>query len=159
MLAQTRGLLNLLLLGLLAIPIYADPVTWTVIGTFDDGGTIHGSFNYDADTNTYSNVNLVTSPGTSPLGRTYNVISPSLLPDGSHVLVLTSAAANQMGNPGTALMLTPALDDFGGTVSVTGVEATCGDSACSGNTTPQRYLTSSSAGSSEILLEYSFFHD
>jgi DNA-binding CsgD family transcriptional regulator len=40
---------------------YAGPITWDVSGTFDYGGTISGSFTYDADTNVYSAIDLVTT--------------------------------------------------------------------------------------------------
>jgi hypothetical protein len=40
---------------------HAGPITWDVSGTFDYGGTISGSFTYDADTNVYSAIDLVTT--------------------------------------------------------------------------------------------------
>ncbi|QMV74453.1 IPTL-CTERM sorting domain-containing protein [Comamonas piscis] len=43
----------------------AVPMQWTVSETtFDDGGTVTGSFVYDADTNIYSNIRLRTTAGT-----------------------------------------------------------------------------------------------
>jgi len=43
---------------------FADPVTWTITGgTFTDGGTLTGSFVFDADTVTFSQVNLTVSGG------------------------------------------------------------------------------------------------
>lgn len=43
----------------------AVPIQWTVSDTtFDDGGTVSGSFVYDADTNIYSNIRLKTTSGT-----------------------------------------------------------------------------------------------
>jgi hypothetical protein len=50
----------------------AVPVLWTLIGVgFDDGGTASGSFVYDADTNSYSSVNIMTTGGKSMQGSTY----------------------------------------------------------------------------------------
>lgn len=49
----------------------ASPVAWTVSGaTLSDGGAVTGCFVYDADTNTFSSVNVVTSGGANP-GATY----------------------------------------------------------------------------------------
>lgn len=49
----------------LACTLSAAPVTWHLKGaTFSDGGWAVGSLTYDADTNTYSNVKIYTTPGT-----------------------------------------------------------------------------------------------
>lgn len=51
---------------------YASPVTWTLNGTFSaltGGGTAGGSFDYDADTASFSNIALTTSTN-----RTYTQI-------------------------------------------------------------------------------------
>jgi MYXO-CTERM domain-containing protein len=50
----------------------AEPVTWFLQGlTFNDGGTASGSFVYDASTNTFSAINLVTTAGTTRAGSSY----------------------------------------------------------------------------------------
>ena len=60
------------LLLLLSQSAQSNPVKWTFLGhTFTGGGTATGSFIYDADTNTYSSINIVTSAAASPLGATY----------------------------------------------------------------------------------------
>jgi len=49
-------------------PVLADasPVKWHLQNVvFDDGATMTGSFLYDADTNTYSDIDVTTSPGTA----------------------------------------------------------------------------------------------
>lgn len=51
--------------ALLATPALAVPVQWTINGTFQDGGAITGTWIYDADTNTYSAVNITTTAGTT----------------------------------------------------------------------------------------------
>jgi hypothetical protein len=52
-----RHALGVILL-LLAGTAQAIPVTWTVDGIFDDGGTLTGTFVFDADTGSYTNINL-----------------------------------------------------------------------------------------------------
>lgn len=47
-----------------ATNVSAAVVTWTFQNAFwDDGGTITGSFDYDADTDIYSNINITTTDG------------------------------------------------------------------------------------------------
>jgi PEP-CTERM motif len=46
------------------IPAVAAVLTWTLHNVaFDDGGTAEGTFNYDADTNTFSDFNISVSGG------------------------------------------------------------------------------------------------
>ncbi len=48
----------------IAPPARAASLTWSVQdAVFEDGGTLTGSFDYDAETRTYSNVNLAVSGG------------------------------------------------------------------------------------------------
>lgn len=52
------------LLSCLGASASAAPLTWTLDNVvFDDGGTVTGSFIYDADTNTYSGISLQTAGG------------------------------------------------------------------------------------------------
>ena len=50
----------LLILIMLTGTASADPVTWTIDGIFDDGGQVLGSFVYDADTETFSEIMIET---------------------------------------------------------------------------------------------------
>jgi hypothetical protein len=50
----------------------ATPVQWTLDGLFDDQGTAFGTFIYDADTNLFSNISIVTTPGTRRNGANYS---------------------------------------------------------------------------------------
>jgi hypothetical protein len=44
--------------------VFAMTSSFNISGTFDDNGTITGSFTYDSDLSEYSNVNITTTPGT-----------------------------------------------------------------------------------------------
>ena len=58
---KIRALLLAFLIGL-PFSVGATPITWTLNGVaFDDGGTATGSFVYDADTNTYTNIAITTT--------------------------------------------------------------------------------------------------
>ena len=63
-----------LTMPLVQIDAHADPVTWTLDNAvFDDDGTATGSFVYDRDTNTYSDVSITTSPAYPSCGYEYTV--------------------------------------------------------------------------------------
>ena len=55
-----------LMCGLFGGVLSAAPVTWFLSGvTLSDGGRAFGSFTFDATTTTYTNVNIMTTPGTA----------------------------------------------------------------------------------------------
>jgi hypothetical protein len=71
-------------LMMLTTSISAAPVHWNLVGVnFDDGATASGSFTYDADTNEFSGVSVVTTDG---------VIAGSIYTD-SDIYVITGATA------------------------------------------------------------------
>ncbi len=67
----------------------ADGITWNISGVnfFIDGGTVTGSFNYNATTNTYSAVNVTSTAGLFLGGTTYSTLTDAIL-SGSTVLGL-----------------------------------------------------------------------
>src|SRR5690348_8235107 len=95
----------------------AQPITYYVQGTYSDGGTFNGSFNYDAAANKYSAVNIVTTPGTvRTAGALYLFVCgqdvatcTGVAPDATGYLNLTSTAADQTGLPAMSLFFTPSL--------------------------------------------------
>ena len=61
----------------LSTPAHA--ILWTLSGvTFDDGGTASGSFDYDADTNTLSSINIVTTAGGTLAGAIFTFQHPGI---------------------------------------------------------------------------------
>ena len=46
-----------------AIPVFSAPLTWNVSGVFTGGGTLSGSFAFDAATTTYSAISVVAGAG------------------------------------------------------------------------------------------------
>src|SRR5438270_11682743 len=88
----------------LAASAAAAPILYSVSGTFTDGGTVTGSFAYDAATNTYSNVSITTTTGSVRTGATYHFVCGQDVPTCTGVapsafgyLNLTTNAANQTG--------------------------------------------------------------
>lgn len=107
------------------------PVVWTLVdGLLDDGGTASGSFIYDADTNTFSAINLVTTGGSVLGGGTFSVLlegdatAAAFVPagdlDGATLLQLVFSVP--LTNDGTLVLLA---DPFFPPAS--SFEAICGD--------------------------------
>lgn len=112
----------------------ADDVTWDLSGvTFTDGGTATGSFVYNADTNTLSSINIVTSSGTAFGGADYTATDPGGYgPFSNELLFVTSGSGDLTGTPALDLIFDSNLTDSGGTVglSLLSGELTCGDAGC-----------------------------
>jgi hypothetical protein len=133
-----------LLLSLMIAGAQAAPVTYTLSGvTFSDTATASGSFQYDAATKTYSNVN-VTTTGATRAGETYNSVSSGFAGDSGGVLLVTAPEGSQAGLPGLSLLFSPVLPGTAGTATLTGQEAGCSDSGC---TVPSGTIRSIAAGS------------
>jgi hypothetical protein len=96
----------LILIGL-SLTASAAPLLWTLEGvTFAGGGTASGSFDFNADTNVYSNVDITTTTGGSVTGSTYLFTCgqdvpacTGVTPNSTEALFLTTNAANQSGLP------------------------------------------------------------
>jgi len=159
----------------------AGPVTWTVDLTFADGGTAMGTFVFDADagtacttTNTpcglYSDVDIVTTTGSSLTGTTYNTVCgvggviscDGASPDSTEALFLTSGATNQTGAQGLALFYLPAgllppngLSDLGGSFDMSNTtggvanESFCNDATCDQPTGASRVSVSGTVATPE----------
>ncbi len=67
-----------LILGFASVSAQAIPILWTLDSvTFVDGGTATGSFVYEADTITFSMINVTTTAGGGFLGASYTDDHPS----------------------------------------------------------------------------------
>jgi hypothetical protein len=66
-------------LALLGIsPAFASPVTWTLSGVeFSNGSSATGSFVFNVDTNTFSNIDISLTAGTGFAAETLDAIAPS----------------------------------------------------------------------------------
>ncbi|HVS82829.1 MAG TPA: Calx-beta domain-containing protein [Pyrinomonadaceae bacterium] len=136
---------TLTLLGLLTLLLPAGanavPLTYNLSGvTFSDSATASGSFQYDAVTNAYSNVNIITTGG-SRSGATYHSVSGGFAPDSSGILLVTMAGAGQTGLPGLALFFSPVLNGAGGMSTLTGEESDCVDPECTMPSGTMRTIT------------------
>ena len=145
----------------------AVPVTWTLDDvTLQDGVTASGSFVFNADTDTYSSVDITTTAGGGLSAETFLFTCgqdvptcTGVSPNSTEALFLTSSAANQTGLAGIAFFFTGAggvppagLTDAGGTVDVSNSsssvgfvqEAICLDASCSSPESPSVVVTAGS---------------
>lgn len=107
---------------------WAAPVNWTINGAFNDGGTISGTYTYDVNTNTYSAVNITTTPGASFGGAAYT--APHPIASASVVAALTGSTA--VGAPLLSVVLSAPMTNAGGTINLnpTISEGTCSVAGC-----------------------------
>jgi hypothetical protein len=119
---------------------YAVPVTWYLEGAFDDGGSVSGSFVYDADSNVFSDIAVTTTAGSvfggdyydTPFSQSgsyvfaFNDLSGAI--PGAPVIVIQSVDLEPMTNAGGEI----AID-----VSGSG-ETICKDLGCT-EYTPQEF--------------------
>lgn len=93
-----------LFLALANSAVNAIPLSWQFSNVaFDDGGTLVGSFVFDADTSTYSNVAVTSTQGSAYAGVTY---SPGSVVDifGPHPTSLSFGGNTPFGNFGSQLL-------------------------------------------------------
>jgi uncharacterized protein (TIGR03437 family) len=126
------------------------PVTWTLSSAvFNDGGTLSGTFVFDADTGTVSNWNLATTTGSTLTGFTYTPASStsSFTAAGSAVQCPAGNCIYFNNNGNTRYLIlgfAPALTDGGGTANLDLDGANSGASYECLNCGTYRYLTSGS---------------
>jgi PEP-CTERM motif len=144
---MTRGIVLIWLLSLFAVaaPIAsADGVTWTIEDlTLSDGASVTGSFVYDATTNTFSSIDIVTQAGTALNGTafpgaTYTVVDPGFGPFPFDVAFVPSASDLTNGPvleleffAGSDENATESLTNAGGTVVTVVNELQCSNVNCS----------------------------
>ena len=129
----------LLLGAVLCSQAYAIPVEWSVDGLVRaDGGTVSGSFIYDADTDTYSAINITTTQGSSLLsGETYSGFSLASPANATGVIFernqrdLAAPPPDYTGQNNLVFFFSPALTNAGGSLTpAIASESACTDSDC-----------------------------
>jgi hypothetical protein len=113
----------------------ARPVQWTLANvTFSDGGTASGSFTYDADTNVFSAVDIVTISGTVVTGQTYAFTCNCGPGEGAAVLFALAQASNTnlSGAPFLWLPFAAPMTDAGGTIAINNANAGFNEGHCTG---------------------------
>jgi hypothetical protein len=140
------GCICAICIGLLISPVIAAaPIVWTVQNTvFDDGGTLTGSFVYDADTYSFYNVDLVTSVGPEFPGVTFSDTYLQYSCCDSMILEINSGAGSHLGDQFFLFYFEEWLTNSGGVVEIdtsfptSSREAICLDNDC--NNADMRYI-------------------
>jgi len=111
----------------------ADSVTWTLNNfVLDDGATASGSFVYDASTNSFSSIDIVTTGAGSFTGATYTALDPGFGPFPFNIAFVTAPLLpDYLGTPVIELGLVTNLSASGGTISADLNEFICTNSNCS----------------------------
>ena len=104
----------LLLAGglLMAHGVNAAPVTWTLTSSFASPTTVTGTYSYDSDTNSYSNVNLTYYNGTTYFPITFAISSYTQ----NAYFVGTVNGAIQNVSPAVSFGLVSPMTNGGGTI-------------------------------------------
>ncbi|MEO1574163.1 MAG: hypothetical protein AAFU65_04300 [Pseudomonadota bacterium] len=140
----------LLAMGL-APMAHAVAVTWVLQDVvFDDGGTAFGSFVYDADTNTFSAINVTTTDGSALAGSVYQFANFEAGVLDADSVLLVAAANPGSGTPAFNMNLDEAMTNAGGTISLAmappplAFESTCLTSVCDSFFSIDRVIVSGS---------------
>jgi len=103
----------------LSAPASAAPVTWTLVdAVFADGGSASGTFTYDADTNTYSAINIVTTAGSIQSGDDYNILAPMFVHSATRFGAVPVPSPGLTGLTIFSVTWASALTNAGGVVSI-----------------------------------------
>lgn len=98
--------------------------TWTLTGVItSDGATASGSFDYNAVTGLYSDINVVTLPGTSFPGAIYTVVDADFF--SPEFLVIMANNSYAAGTPVLDIGFEPDLTSAGGEVGLFALEGFC----------------------------------
>jgi hypothetical protein len=108
-----------------AAAVNATPVEWSIDAlVFDDGGTGSGTFTYDADTNTYSNIDILTTAGTESDGAPYMSVIDFAPNDSDFLAVMVYPLE---GSHSLELSFATSLTNGGGIITIDGLgESLCG---------------------------------
>lgn len=110
----------------------ADNLQWTASGIeyVGDVGGVTGSFDYDADLNSFSNIDLTSSPD----GSVFQYLDPNSHGNGANGFIFVDSDDSDLTGAQWLLVdLDSAMTDEGGTVDIDVLEeGTCSDSTCSG---------------------------
>jgi hypothetical protein len=117
--------------------VSADPVRWYLQGvTLSDGGRAIGSFVFDADTNTYTEIDIATTIGTGLPATSYGDPNPESPGNSNGLLSVPDDSADPLtGQPLVAMEFAQPLSNAGGTTTINtsgfSFEGKCGNNGAS----------------------------
>lgn len=115
----------------LTAPANAAPVTWTLVNAvFEDGGTASGTFTYDADTNTYSAINIITTAGSIQSGAEHDIVAPMFAHASTRFGAVPVPSPGLTGLTILAITWASPLTNAGGLVSILTSDHASGEGLC-----------------------------
>lgn len=113
-----------------ALQSYAIPIKWELDINLSDGGTVSGSYVYDADSNIFSDISVSAVGGPFPAASS-SLTSVLTAYSNSSTLDLVPAIADLTGVQDVYIGLASAMTNVGGVIDISFVETyTCDDSTC-----------------------------
>jgi hypothetical protein len=116
---------------------HAEPITYTVTASFTNNGTASGHFTFDADTLTYSNIDItVTGSTNGALNGTYSFLCPIAdcpsVPANAHrlLVLLNPPSPDLTAQPVFRLNYNQPLTDAGGSVKALTNSGFCAQATC-----------------------------
>ncbi|MCB1785915.1 MAG: PEP-CTERM sorting domain-containing protein [Chromatiaceae bacterium] len=137
-LSTTIRLIASLVLAAAATTANAIPVVWDLSAAFNDGGTVTGTYTYDASTNVFSNATFTTTAGTALPGTSYDTADLGAVGfglDASTITAITNfGLADLSGQNILSFALVAAMTDAGGTIAIAALfpsfEGICSTADC-----------------------------
>ncbi|MEQ8934244.1 MAG: VPLPA-CTERM sorting domain-containing protein [Amphiplicatus sp.] len=115
----------------LTVPANAAPVTWTLVNAvFEDGGTASGTFTYDADTNVYSAIDIVTTAGSIQNGAEYHIAAPMFVHAATRFGAVPVPSPGLTGLTIFSITWASALTNAGGLVSILTADHASAEGVC-----------------------------
>lgn len=130
---MNRQLQNVFLTALAALSFSsfaaAETLQWTASGIeyVSNLGTVTGSFDYNADLNSFTNIDLTSSPD----GSVFQYLDPNFTPSGGDFIFTDSDSSNLTDAQYLYVVVNPEMTDAGGTTPIANLEeGTCTNSTC-----------------------------
>jgi len=111
----------------------ADGITWTLSSLpLSDGGSLSGTFNYDASSNTYSAIDLTSTAGSLLGGTLYTTLTPPFFSNTTFLGLGPATIPGSFANlTFLELYFNNSLTNAGGTDPAYAIEIFCANSTCS----------------------------
>ncbi|WOI54402.1 VPLPA-CTERM sorting domain-containing protein [Parvularcula sp. LCG005] len=136
-----------------ATPAFAAPVTWNLSATYNTGTTASGTYVFDADLRSFTNINIQISDGTA-----FTDINRFLLGNASRLIFLTGGPVVEGETREAIFSLEEMMTNAGGTISMVAYPAgfsllgRCSE-VCNGINGPYEFVTEGFVSTSPIVTD------
>lgn len=138
-----KSLFLLLVLSAFPVSAFAGPIQWNFSGaTFTDGGTLTGSFTFNADDATFSSVDVVISGSTTPAFNVTMLFDDPAFSSATSFEASAALPATVGSTPSVFAQLSEVMTNAGGTIPLEIGDAyagICSTTTCSSYVTGEDY--------------------